>query len=122
VNEVPSDNIFPADDHWHLATGPVIPANTWSCLEVAFLADSSPNGLESWLGGNTLQDVTDLTHHMNGTPGGWENNSEPNDWLAQKFMGTPAEIVIGWQSFSNAVNDVWMDDLVLSNAPIGGCN
>lgn len=122
VNEVPSDNIFPADDHWHVATGPVVPANTWSCLEVGFLADSSPNSLVSSLGGTTLLDVTDLTHHMSGTPGGWENNTEPADWLAQKFMGMPAEIVIGWQSFSNAENDVWMDDLVLGNAPIGGCN
>jgi len=122
VNEVSSDNIYPADDHWHLATGLVIPATTWSCLEVGFVADATPNALHSWLGGATFLDVTDLTHHMNGTPGGWENNTEPADWLAQKFAGTPAEIVIGWQSFSNAANDVWMDDLVLSNSPIGGCN
>ncbi len=122
VNEVASDNIYPADDHWHLATGLVIPANTWSCLEVGFVADTTPNALHSWLDGATFLDVTDLTHHMNGTPGGWENNTEPADWLAQKFAGTPAEIVIGWQSFSNASNDVWMDDLVLSDSPIGGCN
>jgi len=30
------------------------------------------------------------------------------------------EVVLGWQSFSNpAANDVWMDDVVLSNSPIG---
>jgi hypothetical protein len=121
VNEVSSDNITPADNPpgtvWHQATGPVIPANAWECLEVSFLADSSPNTLHSSLNGMTLFDVT------SGDKPPWQNSTEPADWIAQKFAGMPAEIVIGWQSFSsNASNDVWMDDLVLSDSPIGGCN
>jgi hypothetical protein len=115
VNEVPTDNIAPTMDKWHLATGPLVPANTWACLEVAFLADSSPNTLKSWQNGMTLFDVTSVGKDQ------WQNNTMPADWLAQKFGGTPAEIVLGWQSFSSAANDVWMDDLVLGTAPIG-CN
>lgn len=63
----------------------------------------------------TLFDVTSVGKDQ------WQNNTMPADWLAQKFGGTPAEIVLGWQSFSSAANDVWMDDLVLGTAPIG-CN
>jgi hypothetical protein len=115
VNEVPTDNIAPTMDKWHLATGPLVPSNTWACLEVAFLADSSPNTLHSWENGTTLFDVTSVGTDQ------WQNNTMPADWLAQKFTGTPSEIVLGWQSFSNAANDVWMDDVVLGTAPIG-CN
>jgi hypothetical protein len=32
------------------------------------------------------------------------------------------EVILGWQSFSpQPSNDVWMDDVVLSQSPIG-CN
>ena len=31
------------------------------------------------------------------------------------------EVILGWQSFSNVDTDVWIDDIVLSNSPIG-CN
>jgi hypothetical protein len=115
VNEVPSDNIAPIMDKWHQATGPLVAANTWACIEVAFLADSSPNTLRSWQNGSTLFDVTSVGTDQ------WQNGTMPADWLAKKFAGTPAEIVLGWQSFSSAANDVWMDDLVLSTSPIG-CN
>jgi hypothetical protein len=115
VNETPSDNIAPTMDKWHMATGPLVPATTWACIEVAFLADSSPNTLHSWQNGATLFDVTSVDKDQ------WQNNTEPADWLAQKFGGSPSEVVIGWQSFSNAANELWLDDLVLSTSPIG-CN
>jgi hypothetical protein len=115
VNETPSDNITPTMDKWHKATGAVIPEATWSCIEVAFLADSSPNTLKSWQNGTTLLDVTSVGTDQ------WQNNSVSPDWLAQKFMGASAEIVIGWQSFSSAKNEIWFDDLVLGTSPIG-CN
>lgn len=113
VNETPSDNIAPKMDKWHQATGPLVPAATWSCIEVAFLADSSPNILKSWQNGMTLFDVTSAGTDQ------WQNNSVAADWLATKFAGSPSELVIGWQSFSSAANEIWFDDLVLSNAPIG---
>lgn len=115
VNETPSDNITPTMDKWHQASGPLVPASTWACIEVAFLADSSPNTLRSWQNGTTLLDVTSVGTDQ------WQNNSVTADWLAQKFGGSPSEVVIGWQSFSSAANEIWFDDLVLSASPIG-CN
>jgi hypothetical protein len=115
VNETPSDNITPTMDKWHQATGPVIPEATWTCVEVAFLADSSPNTLRSWQNGATLLDVTSIGTDQ------WQNNSVSADWLAKKFAGAPPEVVIGWQSFSSAANELWFDDLVLGTSPIG-CN
>jgi len=115
VNETPSDNIAPTMDKWHKASGPLVAASTWSCIEVAFLADSSPNTLKSWQNGATLFDVAG-----SGTDQ-WQNNKVTDDWVAQKFGGAPSEVVIGWQSFSSAANEIWFDDLVLSTSPIG-CN
>ena len=34
INEVPTDNIAPKMDQW--GKGPVLAANTWHCIEVAF--------------------------------------------------------------------------------------
>jgi polysaccharide lyase-like protein len=113
VNETPSDNIAPTMDKWHKASGALVPAATWACIEVAFLADSTPNTLRSWQNGATLFDVTSVGTDQ------WQNNSVTADWLAQKFGGSPSEVVIGWQSFSSAANEIWFDDLVLSTSPIG---
>ena len=115
TNEVPSDNISPTMDKWHQATGPVIPAGAWTCLEVGFLADQTPSVLRAWAGGMLIHEVT-----SNGKDQ-WQNGDITADWLSSKFKGSPSEVVIGWQSFSSATNDVWMDDLVLSDSPIG-CN
>jgi hypothetical protein len=118
TNEVPSDNISPTMSQWHLATGPVVQPNVWSCIEVAFLADASPNTLHATADGMPIHDITSIGTDQ------WQNGAMPADWLAKKFAGEGSaapEIVFGWQSFSSAVNDVWMDDLVLSNEPIG-CN
>ena len=48
----------------------------------------------------------------------WQNGTIKNaDWMTGKFV----EFIIGWQSFSSAANDLWIDDLVLSTSKIG-CN
>jgi len=118
TNEVPSDNISPTMTQWHMATGPVVAANAWACIEVAFLADASPNTLHATSGGMAIHDITTIDTTQ------WQNGAMSADWLAQKFAGEGSnapEIVLGWQSFSSAANDVWMDDIILSNDPIG-CN
>ena len=48
-------------------------------------------------------------------PDQWNNGNLGGNWMAGKFR----EVVLGWQSFSNIQTDVWMDDIVLSNSPIG---
>jgi hypothetical protein len=107
TNEVPSDNISPKMDQW--GKGPVVAANQWACIEVAFIGDQSPNTLSAWAGGTLVHSITAVDQ--------WQNGVMPATWLSGKFV----EVMIGWQSFSSATNDVWMDDLVLSTSPIG-CN
>ncbi|HWA71611.1 MAG TPA: hypothetical protein VG937_04745 [Polyangiaceae bacterium] len=107
TNEVPSDNISPKMDQW--GKGPVVAANTWACIEVAFLADQAQHQLQAWVGDTLVHSIT--------APDQWQNGVMPADWMKGKFV----EFIIGWQSFSSAANDLWIDDLVLSNSKIG-CN
>jgi hypothetical protein len=107
TNEVPSDDISPKMDRWGM--GPVVSANAWHCFEVAFLADAMPHKLHAWVDGTLVHEVTSTDQ--------WQNGSlmAPASFLNGKFV----EVVLGWHSFSSATNDVWLDDLVLSDAPIG---
>jgi hypothetical protein len=105
TNEVPTDNIAPTMDRWGM--GPAISANVWHCYEVAFLADTPQHTLHAWVDGTLVHEVT--------APDQWQNGVMPATWLDGKFV----EVILGWHSFSSADNDVWLDDLVLSNAPIG---
>jgi len=105
TNEVPTDNISPKMDRWGM--GPVVSANTWHCFEVAFLADGAQHTLHGWVDGTLVHEITAGDQ--------WQNGTMPATWLDGKFV----EVVLGWHSFSSANNEVWMDDLVLSNAPIG---
>jgi hypothetical protein len=105
TNEVPSDNISPKMDQW--GKGPVVAANQWACIEVAFLADQAQHQLQAWVGDMLVHSIT--------APDQWQNGAMPADWMKGKFV----EFIIGWQSFSSAANDLWIDDLVLSNSKIG---
>jgi hypothetical protein len=107
TNEVPTDNISPKMAQWGM--GPVVAANRWACIEVAFLADQPQHILQAWADGVMVHSITG--------PDQWQNGVMPMNWMAGKFV----EFIVGWQSFSNANADVWMDDLVLSTGPIG-CN
>lgn len=105
TNEVPSDNISPKMDQWGM--GPVVAANKWACIEVAFLADQPQHVLSAWADGVLVHSIT--------APDQWQNGVLPMNWMNGKFV----ELMVGWQSFSNANADVWMDDLVLSTGRIG---
>lgn len=106
TNEVPSDNISPKIDRW--GQGPIVPANQWICVEVAFLADKPVHTLHAWANGTLLHEIT--------TGDSWQNGRMPATWLEGKFV----EAMLGWHSFSSGSNvDVWMDDLVLSSDPVG---
>ncbi|MGC4090209.1 MAG: hypothetical protein QM756_20485 [Polyangiaceae bacterium] len=102
-----SDNISPKLDLW--GKGPSVPANTWACIEVAFIGDQAQHELHAWADGTEVHSITMGDQ--------WQNGVMPATWLNGKFV----DIALGWQSFSNAAPDVWMDDLVLSTSRIG-CN
>lgn len=105
TNEVPTDNIAPKMAQW--GQGPVVAANQWACIEVAFLADQPQHVLQAWADGVLVHSITAGDQ--------WQNGVMPMDWMKGKFV----EVILGWQSFSGATNDVWMDDLALSTGPIG---
>ncbi|HYQ02274.1 MAG TPA: hypothetical protein VER96_26550 [Polyangiaceae bacterium] len=104
VNEVPSDNISPKMDLW--GKGPLIAANKWACIEAAFIGDQTQNELHAWADGTEVLSVTSGDQ--------WQNGTEPAGWLSDKWK----EFMIGWQSFSSAKNELWIDDLVLSGTRV----
>ena len=105
TNEVPSDNIAPKMAQWGM--GPAIAANTWACFEVAFLGDQPQHVLQAWIDGALVHSIT--------APDQWQNGTMPATWLNGKFV----EVIFGWHSFSNATNDVWIDDIALATNRIG---
>jgi hypothetical protein len=107
TNEVPTDNISPKMDLW--GKGPVIAANKWACIEVAFIGDQAQHELHAWADATEVHSITMGDQ--------WQNGTMPATWLNGKFVN----VILGWQSFSSATNDVWMDDLVLSTSRVG-CN
>jgi len=107
TNEVPSDNISPKMAQWGM--GPVVAPGGWRCIEVAFLADQPQHTLYAWADGTMVHSVT--------APDQWQNGTLPANWLNGKFV----EVIMGWQSFSGIDTDLWIDDVVLSNSPVG-CN
>jgi hypothetical protein len=105
TNEVPTDDISPPQAQW--GKGQVIPANAWVCIEVAFLGDLPQHQLLASADGVQVHSVT--------APDQWEHKSAGATFLAGKFV----QAVFGWQSFSNVETDLWIDDVALSNGPIG---
>lgn len=113
TNEVPSDNIAPKMDQWY--QGPSVPAGSWACIEVAFLADTPIDTLHAWANGTLVHEITSPDQWQNGTlPSGWMMG-QPANWMDGYFV----EVVLGWHSFSSAENELWIDDIVLSNERIG---
>jgi hypothetical protein len=106
-----NDAVAPGQALW--GSAPAITPNEWHCVELAFINDNaqSPQARAS-VDGQEVRAVTAL--------GDWHVplSGEGTTWLNGMFN----EVILGWQSFSPAPgNDVWMDDIVFSESPIG-CN
>jgi hypothetical protein len=104
-----NDAVAPGQALW--GSAPAISPNAWHCVELAFINDN-PNSPEAHasVDGQEVRAVTQL--------GDWHVplSGEGTTWLNGMFR----EVIFGWQSFSPApANDVWMDDIVLSESPIG---
>ncbi|MDX2022542.1 MAG: hypothetical protein SF187_20060 [Deltaproteobacteria bacterium] len=105
TNEVPSDNISPKQDLW--GKGPVIAANSWQCIEVAFLANEPTHKLFAWNGDTLVHSIT--------APDQWNNGALNAAWMSGKFVN----MIVGWHSFSGINTELWMDDLVVSTERVG---
>jgi hypothetical protein len=99
----------PSTDCWHHADQVVLPVGKWSCIEWEF--DGTGNAMRFWL---DSQPVASLT--VVGTGQGCVSQSEGYVWTAPTF----SELEIGWESYQeDAARTAYVDDLVLSTAPIG---
>jgi polyisoprenoid-binding protein YceI len=105
TNEFGSDNIAPKMDKWW--SGTQLAANTWHCVETAYLLDQPYDTLHMWVNGTLVHTIDSADD--------WNNGSEPADWLSDKFN----YVMFGFHSFSGRSADVWMDDIVVSTQPIG---
>ena len=105
TNEVPSDDISPTMDQW--GRGPRIEAGQWNCIEVAFVATADVHEVRAWRDGEEVHRVND--------PAQWNNGALGTDFLTGKFR----EFIIGWHSFSNVDNELWVDDLVVATERVG---
>lgn len=99
-----NDAVAPVASQW--GSGPGLKPNQWQCIEIAFLNDGTPRATAT-VDGMVIRDVN--------SPSGWHVP------VAQTWLnGLYNEVILGWQSFSpQPANDVWMDDVVLSQSPIG---
>lgn len=105
TNEVPSDDISPTMDQW--GRGPLVQAGQWNCIEVAFVATPGAHEVRAWRDGDEI-------HHVN-DPSQWNNGALDSDFLTGKFN----EFIIGWHSFSNVENELWVDDLIVATERVG---
>ncbi len=105
TNEVPSDDISPTMDQW--GRGPLVEAGRWNCIEVAFVSTPGAHEVRAWRDGEDIHLVDD--------PSQWNNGALGPDFLAGKFN----EFIIGWHSFSNVDNELWVDDLVVATERVG---
>ncbi len=105
TNEVPTDDISPTMDQW--GQGPLIEAERWNCIEVAFVAEPGAHFVQAWRDGEEVHRVDD--------PSQWNNGALGTDFLTGKFN----EFIVGWHSFSNLDNELWVDDLVVATERVG---
>lgn len=105
VNQVESDNISPKMDKWY--GGLQLAANTWYCVEAAYLADQAYDTFHMWVNGNLIHTVD--------SGDDWNNGSLAANWMDDRLNF----VHFGFHSFSSRTMDVWMDDIVVSTQPIG---
>ena len=106
TNHVPSDDIAPVMAKWN--GPPIISANAWHCIEVEFNGAAAYNALNAWSDGVLVHSITQASDWAHAPPG------EPANWMNGMFNS----VFFGWQSFSSAANEIWMDDLVMSTTRI----
>ncbi len=105
TNHVPSDDIAPSQSEWY--SGPSVSPNEWHCIEVAFLNSGTESQLYGWVDDTLVHSIEDTSAFNNGL-----NDAK---WMDGMFNN----IVFGWHSFSSEANELWFDDIAVSETRIG---
>jgi hypothetical protein len=107
VNESVSDALVPKYEYWwgKIKT-PRIEADTWYCVETAFLNDGDKSELRIWLDGDLITEITEPTDF---------HSTVADKWLDGRFK----RINFGWASWGTYANDVYFDDIAVATQRIG---
>jgi len=101
--------VGPGTDCWFHADKKVVPVGKWACAEWKF--DGPKNEMSFWLDGVELPDL-----HMQGKGQGCVNQPVDYPWTAPTFD----KILVGWESYQDdEARTIWIDDVVISEEPIG---
>ena len=107
VNESVSDALVPKYElWWGKVAGPRMEADTWYCVETAFLNTGAKSELRIWLDGKLITEVTEPTDF---------HSTVADKWLAGRFK----RINLGWASWSTYANELYFDDFVAAKERIG---
>jgi PKD repeat protein len=108
VNEFGRDDIVPTAEYWYgQIETPRIEADTWYCVETAFLNDGSKPELKTWLNEELVTHIDDHTDFKNG--------AAVERWLDNKF----GKVSLGWANYQTYDTEVYFDDVVVSTERIG---
>jgi PKD repeat protein len=114
VNEYGNDDIVPKDQYWW---GKIqtkrIEANTWYCIETAFLNDGNTPVLKTWVDDELVTLIDERTDFKNYSQGG--GAGAPEYWLNNKF----GHVAFGWANYTTYDNELYFDDIVVSTERVG---
>ncbi len=88
------------------APGVPLTANTWYCMEILY--DGITPSMRTWLNGNEIVNLAVLQ------ASDWSSTPSTAQW-----MPTMAHLKLGWQSYGNSADTVFLDDVAVSHNRIG---
>ncbi len=108
VNEYGNDDIVPKYEYWYgQIETPRINANTWHCVETAFLNDGPKPELKTWLDDILVTHIDDQTDFKNG--------AAIEKWLDDRF----GQVNFGWANYGTYDTEIYFDDIVVSTERVG---
>ena len=90
-----------------IATSVGFPAGSWQCLEYHLGTDGT---IETWLNGAAIAGLTVKSGVTNDNDSGWTRSA---------FVPKISGVYFGWESYGNAANTFWYDDIAISSTRVG---
>jgi hypothetical protein len=99
----------PGSDCWKHATGEILPAGAFVCVEWQF--DGPNNAMNLWLDGRAIAGAS-----VTGTGEGCVNAAAGFEWTAPNFE----TLDLGWEAYqTDGTRTAWIDDVVISTTRVG---
>ena len=106
-NRESDDATLPSLSPQGINASTALPTNAWECFEYHL----GPNGtIETWLNGDAIAGLTSI-------PGVANSNAE--QWQQSTIIPNITGVYFGWESYGDAVNTFWYDDIVVSSSRVG---